>query len=279
MIYLAHVDPIRKDMITQADFLQRSHREIGIKEPLVILKTNERKKYKQYGCVDDYPMYNRYIGVMEYIKNNSLENETICLLDCDMFFHKPYKPVPVGDNEIISQKWVGAANWQHCWDMFRDPAFDIFKQSKDINLTNPIAIYTPYYMKGHVYFNLFKIAMKAEEIIRKKTTWWMTELLCVGYASSCLNLKVRYENLGAACWFVNNPKENPTGVISDQYPLIHYCCALKGKKSEIKKYKMDDRKYMLEQIDKFVKNDKPIGEFDQKILDFFIRMYDYKGKP
>ena len=49
MIYLAHVDPIRKDMITQADFLQRSHREIGIKEPLVILKTNERKKYKQYG--------------------------------------------------------------------------------------------------------------------------------------------------------------------------------------------------------------------------------------
>jgi hypothetical protein len=278
MIYLAHADPLRKDMLTQADFLLRSHKEVGIKEPLIIVKTNERKKFKQYGCVDDYAMYNRYIGIIEYIKNNRLENETICLLDCDMFFHKQYKPILVGDNEIVTQKWIGAERWDRYWSLFKDPAFDVFKQSKSIDLSNPVTMYTPYYMKGDVYSNLFKIAMRSEQIIRKKTTWWMTELLCVGFASACLNLKIKYENLAATCWFAENPKDNPTGINVDDYPLIHYCCPISGKGgTTIKKYKMEDTKFMLSAIDNFVKTDKAYRQVDIKTLEFFKKMYGYKG--
>jgi hypothetical protein len=278
MIYLAHADPLRKDMLVQADFLVRSHKEVGIKDPLIIVKTNERKKFKQYDCVDDYAMYNRYIGIIEYIKNNRLENETICLLDCDMFFHKQYKPILVGDNEIVTQKWVGGGNWQKFWELFDDSNFDIFKQSKNIDLRNPVTIHTPFYAKGNIYSNLFKIAMKSEQIIRKKTTWWMTELLCLGFSSACLNLKIKYENLGAACWFVDNYKENPSGMSVDDYPIIHYSCPIEGKGgTTIKKYKMEDTKFMLSAIDNFVKTDKAYRQVDIKTLEFFKRMYGYKG--
>lgn len=278
MIYLAHVDPLRKDMITQADFLKRSHKEVGIREPLVILKSNERKKFKQYGCIDDYTIYNRYIAVIEHIKNNNLQNETICVLDCDMFFQKQYTPILIGDNDIVTQKWIGSRGWPEYWRIFQSDEFNSFKQSKDIDLDNPIRVCTPYYMKGSVYLNLYKLALRAESIIRKKTNWWMTEQLCISFCIACLNLNVIYENLGLVDWMLTFKDENINGLDINNYPLLHYSKPIDGiNKTQIKKYNMHDHAFMLNEIDKFVKSDKPATEWDKRILDFYIKMYGYKG--
>ncbi len=133
MIYLSHVDTKRQDMIVQAKFLEQSHKDVGITHPLVILKTDERKKYKKYSVTDvNYAMYNRYISVMEYIKNHSLQKETICVLDCDMFFFKEYIPIEVTNNEVVSQEWYGAERWVNEWKWFLDSDFDHYQKVRHL---------------------------------------------------------------------------------------------------------------------------------------------------
>jgi hypothetical protein len=273
MIYLSHVDTKRQDMIVQAKFLEQSHKDVGITHPLVILKTDERKKYKKYSVTDvNYAMYNRYISVMEYIKNHSLQKETICVLDCDMFFFKEYIPIEVTNNEVVSQEWYGAERWVNEWKWFLDSDFDHYQKDKKFDNTVPNKLYTPYYMKGETLYNLYKTALNVDNILRKKHKWWMTELLAVNYASWYLNLKITYDTIAAVRWFLF--ENNPKGKHLENYSLIHYCNDIEGiKPSNIKKYHMHDGIHMIKSIKNFLSTDKPKIEWDKKTLDFFIKMY------
>ena len=278
MIYLAHVDPTRKDMVKQSEFLVRSHKEVGINDQLIILKTDERKKFKQYGVNDKYTMYNRYIGVMEYITRHNAENEIICVLDCDMFFHKKYTPLPISKSEMVSQMWIGGEDWKQYWNYVKDPEFDKFQERTKVDIDNPVKMIVPYYMHGSNYLAVYKMALEVDKLIRLKTQWWMTEMVAVSFTSNCLNLKVKYDNIGCTSWFVDNPKQNPNGVSVSDYPIIHYCVPVKGKKgTQISKGKMHDEKFMLNEIDNFLKKDEPKEEIDKRVLDFYIRMYGYKA--
>ena len=278
MIYLAHVDPTRKDMMKQSEFLVRSHKEVGINDQLIILKTDERKKFKQYGLNDKYALYNRYIAVMEYITRHNAENEIICVLDCDMFFQKKYTPLPISKSEMVSQMWIGGEDWKQYWNYVKDPEFDKFQERTKVDIDNPVKMIVPYYLHGTNCLALYKMALEVEKLIRQKTQWWMTEMVAVSFTSNCLNLKVKYDNIGCTSWFVDNPKQNPNGISIDDYPMIHYCIPVRGKKgTEIRKYKMHDEKFMLNEIDNFLKKDEPKEEIDRRVLDFYIRMYGYKA--
>lgn len=285
MIYLVHIDSTRPDMYAQARFLEKSHRDVGIREPLVVLESDERSKFEKYGCIDDYSMYNRYISVIEYIEKNNLQDETIFLLDTDMVFCKKYNPYAVKYGEVVSQEWVGGPNWRDYWKYFDEEGFKgikSIKSKKEFDNTNPNKLHTPYYMLGRTFLDLYYVSLEVEKILRKKVKWWMTELLSVNYASWYLDLKVKYDTLGAMKWFTDigwYPDANSKGANLDNYTLIHYANSLSGISGDsgIIKYNMHDSTVMLQQIDNFMKNDKPKTEWDKRVLDFYINAYGWKG--
>lgn len=271
MIYLVHVDPTRKDLVKQAEMLAKSHSEVNCSDKIVFLKQNQKHKFKEYNLPDDYPLYNRYISVIDYIKTNNLNNDIICVLDCDMFFIKKIIPKQIEKNELVSQKWdYGkiSKDWRKAhWELFNLPEFSGHKSRiKSFDIYDPELILVPYYGYGSTIKELYTVALNAEKYFRKHTKDWESEMYCVSFAATCLNVKVTYDKLGA----VGSDEDD-----YKNYSLIHYGHPVKSKKQDVvlKKYNMWNRDVFLNEIKEF-ENFGPLRPIDECILNFFKRVYE-----
>ena len=272
MIYLVHVDPNRKDLIKQSELLVKSHNDVGNTERIVVIKQNQSKKFKKYNLPDNYALYNRYISIIEYISDNNLENEIICVLDCDMFFLKKLIPKQIDRNEIVSQKWEYGKivkEWRKAhWELFDLPEFSPHKSRiKNFDIYNPELILVPYYGYGSTIKELFTFALNAEKHFRKYNKDWETEMYCVSFAATCLNVKITYDKLGAMANFVGESYKD--------YYMIHYGFPVLGKddNAKLKKYNIWNREVFLEEIKEFEKIGPKSG-IHECIFEFYKKVYE-----
>jgi hypothetical protein len=271
MIYLVHVDPTRQDMLKQCEFLQRSHAEFKNSDKMVILKQDQRSKFKSYGLDDNYPLYNRFISIIEYIKNNKLENEIVCVLDCDMFFRKRLVPRSISKNELVAQKWIygkinGSWRKDH-WKAFDSPEFEMYKSRiKTFDPYKSELILVPFYCYGSTMVELFRNSLNLIKKFRSLFKDWEAELYCLSFTATCLNIKTTYDKLGCG-------NDEWGGEDYNEYDMIHYGFAVKSKKETLlKKYNMHKTEEFVAEL-KQIEKEGPLREIDKVMIDFYKKMY------
>ena len=106
MIFICHYDPARPDCKKQAELCRTTFHDVKQSGSFVMLPRGySSSEYKKYNLDTNYPVYNRHIAILDYIEQNKIYDQPICILDPDMFFRKSFELPVLNSNDFYGTEW------------------------------------------------------------------------------------------------------------------------------------------------------------------------------
>ena len=264
MIFICHYDPARPDCKKQAELCRTTFHDVKQSGSFVMLPRGySSSEYKKYNLDTNYPVYNRHIAILDYIEQNKIYDQPICILDPDMFFRKSFELPVLNSNDFYGTEW--------CRTNQED--LDIVCSTLDRNgysrNSSFFGFAAPYFSTGSNICELSRLILKLDsqtrEVMKTSKNLWVSEMYTQSYVVGALNLNVMYSELSNYCYWKNN-----TLRYMENLSIFHYPWDARGSGGLIKKHNIHNKPLMQEHIKKF---GEPADAYSSVLFDFYKRYF------
>lgn len=263
MIFICHYDPARPDCKKQAELCRDTFHDVKQSGSFVMLPRGySSSEYKKYNLDKNYPIYNRSIALIEYIEQNKIYDQEICVLDPDMFFQKSFQFPKITINDFYGTKWC-TSNQEDL-----DSIISALDKNKYSNNSSYFGFAAPYFSLGSNICEMSKLLLRINSQTREAMNpknRWISDMYSQSYVVGVLNLNSLYTDVSTYCYWENNTLEYMKNLC-----IFHYPWEARGSGGSIKKYYLHNKSFVQEQIKTF---GEPVDAYSSVLFDFYKRYF------